>query len=181
MLYTHQTSVAGSEGDTLCVCVCITHSSLRGEGSVFNTAFEATLHVGYPPEGVFSICTRHVWPGLKVSMCVARSSLRDEGSAPQPQDAQDGNEFAPVGEAPYGNNYGRPGTPCAPCRRSLAACLVPDCLLCQHSSSESTAGVSTWLLAHADVSCLASGCTAAAASAQWPLSCRSAGYAGAEA
>ncbi|CAK0787941.1 hypothetical protein CVIRNUC_011163 [Coccomyxa viridis] len=35
-------------------------------------------------------------------------SLRDEGSAPQPQDAQDGNEFAPVGEAPYGNNYGRP-------------------------------------------------------------------------
>ena len=35
--------------------------------------------------------------------------MRDEGSAPQPQDAQKGNTFAPVGEAPYGNNYGRPG------------------------------------------------------------------------
>ena len=35
--------------------------------------------------------------------------MRDEGSAPQPQDAQEGNAFAPVGEAPHGNNYGRPG------------------------------------------------------------------------
>ena len=37
------------------------------------------------------------------------STMRDEGSAPQPQDAQEGNAFAPVGEAPHGNNYSRPG------------------------------------------------------------------------
>ncbi len=35
--------------------------------------------------------------------------MRDEGSAPQPQDAQEGNTFAPTGDAPHGNNYGRPG------------------------------------------------------------------------
>ena len=49
------------------------------------------------------------------------STIRDEGSAPQPQDAQEGNTFAPVGDIPHGNNYGRPGMslPC-PCRPHTA-------------------------------------------------------------
>ena len=53
-----------------------------------------------------------------------RSTMRDEGSAPQPQDAQEGNTFAPVGEAPHGNNYGRPGMH-IPCTR-----LLPVLSLC---------------------------------------------------
>ena len=58
-----------------------------------------------------------------VIICITRSSLRDEGSAPQPQDAQDGNEFAPTAEAPYGNNYGWPGMPPAPTLSEKPGCV----------------------------------------------------------
>ena len=53
------------------LCVCVTDSSLRNEGSAFNPAFEAQLHVGYPPEGVFHMHQTCVARSEGVFVCCA--------------------------------------------------------------------------------------------------------------